>query len=258
MLQKYSINTSNNNRNGVNNKELAASCGHGLRDIWIDHFQHILAHLVFHHTKKEQEGVLKFIAATTDIHIQYIRRCSVQNQVNELVLGLHEHRGGVLQEFSHMKTIDPSVEQQSGVSSLGLAEKGTRLMKGSQGREEGLQEIADYLFPRLLGILGFLDSKLVSSSTMYKEKRSALWSLSDLLVLMGKSLDESTLVGLIEEVVAVMKPLVKKRPEEMAPVLTSVLVETPSVKEFLANMPLLPEDDSLSIINQTISNQRSG
>ncbi|KAK4325336.1 hypothetical protein Pmani_004090 [Petrolisthes manimaculis] len=66
------------------------------------------------------------------------------------------------------------------------------------------------------------------------------------------SLDESTLVGLIEEVVAVMKPLVKKRPEEMAPVLTSVLVETPSVKEFLANMPLLPEDDSLSIINQAI------
>ncbi|KAK4296208.1 hypothetical protein Pmani_031276 [Petrolisthes manimaculis] len=215
--------------------------------------------------------------------------CS-ENQVNELVLGLHEHRGGVLQEFSHMKTIDPSVEQQSGVSSLGLAEKGTRLMKGSQGREEGLQEIADYLSPRLLGILGFLDSKLVSSSTMYKEKRSALWSLSDLLVLMGKryispvsrkilaslktalklkdeefydigcqawtnflyNLDESTLVGLIEEVVAVMKPLVKKRPEEMAPVLTSVLVETPSVKEFLANMPLLPEDDSLSIINQAI------
>ncbi|KAK4311357.1 hypothetical protein Pmani_017133 [Petrolisthes manimaculis] len=163
-------------------------------------------------------------------------------------------------------------------------------MKGSQGREEGLQEIADYLSPRLLGILGFLDSKLVSSSTMYKEKRSALWSLSDLLVLMGKryispvsrkilaslktalklkdeefydigchawtnflyNLDESTLVGLIEEVVAVMKPLVKKRPEEMAPVLTSVLVETPSVKEFLANMPLLPEDDSLSIINQAI------
>ncbi|KAK4307809.1 hypothetical protein Pmani_020443 [Petrolisthes manimaculis] len=38
----------------------------------------------------------------------------------------------------------------------------------------------------------------------------------------------------------------------MAPVLTSVLVETPSVKEFLANMPLLPEDDSLSIINQAI------
>ncbi|KAK3852062.1 hypothetical protein Pcinc_041331, partial [Petrolisthes cinctipes] len=310
--------TNNNNRNGVNNKlrlfarsqlqhllpvlanrasieakpvllqELAASCGHGLRDILIDHFQHILAHLVFHHTKKEQEAVLKFIAATTDIHIQYIRRCSVQNQVNELVLGLHEHRGGVLQEFSHMKTIDPSVEQQSGVSSR--CREVNQVEEGAQGREEGLQEIADYLSPRLLGILGFLDSKLVSSSTMYKEKRSALWSLSDLLVLMGKryispvsrkilaslktalklkdeefydigchawtnflyNLDESTLVGLIEEVVAVMKPLVKKRPEQMAPVLTSVLVETPSVKEFLANMPLLPEDDSLSMINQAI------
>ncbi|KAK4290472.1 hypothetical protein Pmani_036631 [Petrolisthes manimaculis] len=208
-------------------QELAASCGHGLRDIWIDHFQHILAHLVFHHTKKEQ-GVLKFIAATTDIHIQYIRWCSVQS------------------------------------SSLGLAEKGTRLMKGSQGREEGLQEIADYLSPRLLGILGFLDSKLVSSSTMYNLTQN---SLKTALKLKDEefydigchawtnflyNLDESTLVGLIEEVVAVMKPLVKKRPEEMAPVLTSVLVETPSVKEFLANMPLLPEDDSLSIINKAI------
>ncbi|KAK4300605.1 hypothetical protein Pmani_027190 [Petrolisthes manimaculis] len=80
---------------------------------------------------------------------------------------------------------------------------------------------------------------------------TCLYTIGDNIVLFS-SLDESTLVGLIEEVVAVMKPLVKKRPEEMAPVLTSVLVETPSVKEFLANMPLLPEDDSLSIINQAI------
>ncbi|KAK4289959.1 hypothetical protein Pmani_037110 [Petrolisthes manimaculis] len=150
-------------------------------------------------------------------------------------------------------------------------------MKGSQGREEGLQEIADYLSPRLLGILGFLDSKLVSSSTMYKcwswqitkvhftnltqnSLKTALKLKDEEFYDIGYhawtnflyNLDESTLVGLIEEVVAVMKPLVKKRPEEMAPVLTSVLVETPSVKEFLANMPLLPEDDSLSIINQAI------
>lgn len=90
----------------------------------------------------------------------------LQNQVNELVLGLHEHRSGVLQEFSHMKTIDPSAEQQSGVSNR--RREGNQAEVEAQGGEEGLQDIADYLSPRLLGILGFLDSKLVSSSTMYK------------------------------------------------------------------------------------------
>lgn len=38
------------------------------------------------------------------------------------------------------------------------------------------------------------------------------------------SLDESTLEGLLEEVAVVVKPLVKERPQQMAPVLTSVLV----------------------------------
>lgn len=53
---------------------------------WLLLFQHIFAHLVFHHTKKEQEAVLKFIAATTDIRIQNIRRCSVQVRVTNFTL----------------------------------------------------------------------------------------------------------------------------------------------------------------------------
>lgn len=45
---------------------------------WLYPPQHILAYLVFHYPQEEQEAVLDFIASTTDIHIQNIRRCSVQ------------------------------------------------------------------------------------------------------------------------------------------------------------------------------------
>ena len=38
------------------------------------------------------------------------------------------------------------------------------------------------------------------------------------------SLDECTLDGLVEEVVVVVMPLIQKRPEQMEPVLTHVLV----------------------------------
>ncbi|KAG7176083.1 serine/threonine-protein kinase atr-like [Homarus americanus] len=264
-------------------QELAACLGLRLRDILIDHFQHILAHLVFQHSEKEQEAVLNFIATTTDIQIYNIRQCSVQNQVNELVLGLHDHRSAVLREFSHMKIIGQSSDQQCIKTKENGSNKDSAAVLGSD-------DIAEYLSPRLLGILGFLDSKLVSSSTMYKEKRSALWSLSDLLVVMGRkyispvsrkvlaslktalklrdedfydigchawtnflyNLDECTLEGLLEEVVVVVTPLVRVRPKEMAPVLNHILLEMPSIKPLLGYLPLLPDDVALSQVNQAI------
>ncbi|XP_047501891.1 serine/threonine-protein kinase ATR-like [Penaeus chinensis] len=267
-------------------QELAGCLSLRLRDILIDHFQHILAFLVFHYPQEEQEAVLDFIASTTDIHIQNIRRCSVQNQVNELILGLHDHRDAVLREFSRMRAIEQSSDHNT---SSRLTRKTTMENKFSHDPATS-RDIAEYLAPRLLGILGFLDSKLVSSSTMYKEKRCALWSLSDLLVVMGRqyispvsrkilaslktalklrddeffdigcsawtnflyNLDESTLEGLLEEVAVVVKPLVKERPQQMAPVLTSVLVEMPSIRPLLGNLPLLPEDPALTQVNQAI------
>ncbi|XP_066955721.1 serine/threonine-protein kinase ATR [Macrobrachium rosenbergii] len=236
-------------------QELAACLTIRLRDVLIDHFQHILPYLVFNLSEEEQVTVLNFIADTTDIAIHNIRRCSVQNQVNELVLGLHDHRAAVLREFSHMR----DAEFESAESTTKKSKKSFESGLSSSGNLKG---IAEYLSPRLLGILGFLDSKLVSSSTMYKEKRSALWSLSDLILVMGKqhissvahkvlaslktslklrdeefydvgcnawtnflyNLDETTLLGLIEEIIILIIPLVKVRPQQMAPVLNDILV----------------------------------
>ncbi|KAK8381931.1 hypothetical protein O3P69_015148 [Scylla paramamosain] len=277
-------------------QELASCLGYRLRDILIDHFQHILAHLVFHHSEEEQEAVLDFIAATTEIQIHNIRRCSVQNQVNELVLGLHDHKSAVLCEFHHMRTIDTSFTSTASISSGHASSKNFRKKSISELSDATCQEeICEYLAPRLLGILGFLDSKLVSSSTMFKEKRSGLWSLNDLLALMGKkyispvsrkvlaslktalklkddefydischawttfllNLDECTLESLVEEVVVVIMPLIQKRPEQMEPVLTHVLVETPSVKPLLGNLPLLPMVEGFARINEAIMEKQS-
>ncbi|XP_068202044.1 serine/threonine-protein kinase ATR [Palaemon carinicauda] len=264
-------------------QELAACLAIRLRDVLIDHFQHILPYLVFNLSEEEEEAVLTFIADTTDIAIHNIRRCSVQNQVNELVLGLHDHRAAVMREFSHMR----DAELESTESVTRKSKKHTESDLSAPGNLKG---IADYLSPRLLGILGFLDSKLVSSSTMYKEKRSALWSLSDLILVMGKqhissvahkvlaslktslklkdeefydigcnawtnflyNLDETTLLGLIEEIVILIIPLVKVRPQQMAPVLNDILVEMPVMQPLLGNLPLFQDHEALRKINHAI------
>ena len=93
---------------------------------------------------------------------------SFQNQVNELVLGLHDHKNAVLREFHHMRTIDTSFTSAS-ISSGHASSKNLRKKSTSELSDTTYQEeICEYLAPRLLGILGFLDSKLVSSSTMFK------------------------------------------------------------------------------------------
>lgn len=94
---------------------------------------------------------------------------SFQNQVNELVLGLHDHKSAVLCEFHHMKTVDTSITSSASISSGHASSKNLRKKSISELSNDTCQEeICDYLAPRLLGILGFLDSKLVSSSTMFK------------------------------------------------------------------------------------------
>ncbi|KAK7086777.1 hypothetical protein SK128_004453, partial [Halocaridina rubra] len=264
-------------------QEMVACLATRLRDILIDNFQHILSYIVFHLPGNEQMNVLTFIADTIDIPIKNIRRCSVQNQVNELVLGLHDHRSAVLQEFARMKCIEEENEIIGSEDPKKNSESNFMVLAD-------VQEVADYLSPRLLGILGFLDNKLVSSSTMYKEKRSALWSLSDLILVMGKhhissvsrkvlaslktslklkdeefydigchawknflrNLDESTLLGLLEEIVILIAPLVKVRPQHIAPILTDILVDMQSVRPLLRNMPLFHDDPALVRINQII------
>ncbi|KAK8731546.1 hypothetical protein OTU49_007362 [Cherax quadricarinatus] len=72
----------------------------------------------------------------------------------------------------------------------------------------------------------------------------------------NKSLDESTVEGLLEEVIVVIMPLVKERPKQMASVLSHILIEIPSVKPLLKNLPLLPDDEALSHINQVIKDHQ--
>ena len=84
-----------------------------------------------------------------------------QNQVNELVLGLHDYRLAVLREFSYMREVElEHIQDETKKLKMGP--------ESSAPSAADLLNVAEYLAPRLLGVLGFLDSKLVSSSTMYK------------------------------------------------------------------------------------------
>ncbi|CAL4124185.1 unnamed protein product, partial [Meganyctiphanes norvegica] len=129
--------------------ELAACANLRLRDLIIDNFQYILSHLVFNENEEELESVLKFIGAITELKLNKIRDCTTQHQVHELIMGLHDHRHAVLREFSRMISQDEAT---------------------SKVKPNTIEEIANFLELKLLGILNFLDNKLASTQTMKKIK----------------------------------------------------------------------------------------
>lgn len=253
--------------------ELAACANLRLRDLIIDNFQYILSHLIFNENEQELECVLKFIGTITELKLNKIRDCTIQHQVHELIMGLHDHRAAVLRELSRMISQDEATGRR---------------------KSNTVEEIANFLELKILGILNFLDNKLPSTQTMKKEKMSAFWCLSDLLCILGPkkvspvchkvlsslksfskvrdqefydigcsawtnfltNLDESTLEGLIEEVIVIMMPLIKERPQQLAPLLSKILLETSSVRTMLGNIPMLPDHPDLAAINQAIADKQ--
>ncbi|XP_043244732.1 serine/threonine-protein kinase ATR-like [Amphibalanus amphitrite] len=136
-------------------------------DLLIDNYQYVMSHLVLSGRRADLGKLHAFIEKATGKDIAGIRRCSLQGQVSELVLGMHAHREDVIRELGCLAQLD-----DDGPPS---------------GRPVPLETLVKYLSGRLLGVLGSADARLSSSVTSDEEKRLVLLSVGELCKLLGRA-----------------------------------------------------------------------
>uniref|UniRef100_A0A672LFH3 Serine/threonine-protein kinase ATR n=1 Tax=Sinocyclocheilus grahami TaxID=75366 RepID=A0A672LFH3_SINGR len=139
------------------------------REMLINNFKYIFSHLVCSCTKEELERAFHYLKNETEIELGSLLRQDFQGLHNELLLRLGEHYQQVFNGLAILASFASSDDPYQGPREI-----------TTPGR------MADYLQPKLLGILAFFNMQLLSSSAGEKEKKKmALNSLMALMKLMG-------------------------------------------------------------------------
>lgn len=125
--------------------------------------KYVFSYLMRHHSRREIEKALQFHLAETEIELSNLLRIDFQRVHNELLLHLSASYTKVFNGLKLLSTYDEHYK----------------------GNIESTEDMADYLQPRLLGVLAFFDSQLLISSIPVEEKKLTLKSLTSIIQLMG-------------------------------------------------------------------------
>ncbi|TST47705.1 Serine/threonine-protein kinase ATR [Bagarius yarrelli] len=235
------------------------------REILINNFKYIFSHLVCSCSKDELERALHYLKDFQGLH-------------NELLMRLGENYQQVFNGLSILASFASSDDPYQGPKDITSPEI-----------------MADYLQPKLLGILAFFNMQLLSSSAGEKEKKMmALNSLIALMKLMGskhissvrvkmmttlrtglrykedfpqlccrtwdcfvRSLDPSYLGPLLSHVIVALLPLIPIQPKETAVIMRYLIVENrQEVEDFLHEIYFLPDHPELKDVHKVLQDYR--
>ncbi|KAM4771138.1 serine/threonine-protein kinase ATR [Rhinophrynus dorsalis] len=247
------------------------------REILINNFKYIFSHLVCSCTKDELEKSLHYLKNETEIELGSLLRQDYQGLHNELLLRLGEHYQQVFNGLSILASFASSDDPYQGPRNITKAEI-----------------MADYLQPKLLGILAFFNMHLLSSSIGIEDKKMALNSLVSLMKLMGpkhissvrvkmmttlrtglrykeefpelccrawdffvRCLDKTYLGSLLSHVIVALLPLLHIQPKETVAVFHYLIVENRDyVQDFLHEIYFLPDHPELKQIKKVLQEYR--
>ncbi|XP_047662216.1 serine/threonine-protein kinase ATR isoform X3 [Tachysurus fulvidraco] len=248
------------------------------REILINNFKYIFSHLVCSCTKDELERALHYLKSETEIELGSLLRQDFQGLHNELLLRLGENYQQVFNGLSILASFASGEDPYQGPRDITCPEI-----------------MADYLQPKLLGILAFFNMQLLSSSAGEKEKKNmALNSLMALMKLMGsrhissvrvkmmttlrtalrykedfpqlccrtwdrfvRTLDPSYLGPLLSHVIVALLPLISIQPKETAVIMHYLIVENrQEVEDFLHEIYFLPDHPELKDIHKVLQDYR--
>uniref|UniRef100_A0A8C1FGI4 Serine/threonine-protein kinase ATR n=1 Tax=Cyprinus carpio carpio TaxID=630221 RepID=A0A8C1FGI4_CYPCA len=248
------------------------------REMLINNFKYIFSHLVCSCTKEELERAFHYLKNETEIELGSLLRQDFQGLHNELLLRLGEHYQQVFNGLAILASFASSDDPYQGPREI-----------TTPGR------MADYLQPKLLGILAFFNMQLLSSSAGEKEKKKmALNSLMALMKLMGpkhissvrvkmmttlrtglrykddfpelccrtwdcfvRCLDPSYLGPLLSHVIVALLPLISIQPKETAVIMQYLIVENrEEVQDFLHEIYFLPDHPELKTIHKILQDYR--
>ncbi|NXP51660.1 ATR kinase, partial [Heliornis fulica] len=247
------------------------------REILINNFKYIFSHLVCSCSKDELERALHYLKNETEIELGSLLRQDYQGLHNELLLRIGEHYQQVFNGLSILASFASHDDPYQGPREITSPE-----------------QMADYLQPKLLGILAFFNMQLLSSSVGIEDKKMALNSLMSLMKLMGpkhissvrvkmmttlrtalrykddfpelccrawdcfvRSLDHSYLGSLLSHVIVALLPLIHIQPKETTGVFYFLIVENrDAVRDFLHEIYFLPDLPELKKIQIVLQEYR--
>ncbi|XP_029885145.1 serine/threonine-protein kinase ATR isoform X1 [Aquila chrysaetos chrysaetos] len=247
------------------------------REILINNFKYIFSHLVCSCSKDELERALHYLKNETEIELGSLLRQDYQGLHNELLLRIGEHYQQVFNGLSILASFASNDDPYQGPREITSPE-----------------QMADYLQPKLLGILAFFNMQLLSSSVGIEDKKMALNSLMSLMKLMGpkhissvrvkmmttlrtalrykddfpelccrawdcfvRSLDHSYLGSLLSHVIVALLPLIHIQPKETTAVFYFLIVENrDAVRDFLHEIYFLPDLPELKEIQVVLQEYR--
>ncbi|KAM9030987.1 serine/threonine-protein kinase ATR isoform X1 [Sarcophilus harrisii] len=247
------------------------------REILINNFKYIFSHLVCSCSKDELERALHYLQNETEIELGSLLRQDFQGLHNELLLRIGEHYQQVFNGLSILASFASSEDPYQGPKDITSPEL-----------------MADYLQPKLLGILAFFNMQLLSSSVGLEDKKMALNSLMSLMKLMGpkhissvrvkmmttlrtglrfkddfpelccrawdcfvRCLDHAYLGSLLSHVIVALLPLIHIRPKETSAVFHFLIVDNrDAVQDFLHEIYFLPDHPELEKIKTVLQEYR--
>lgn len=248
------------------------------REILINNFKYIFSHLVCSCTKEELERAFHYLQSETEIELGSLLRQDFQGLHNELLLRLGEHYQQVFNGLAILASFASNDDPYQGPRDITTPER-----------------MADYLQPKLLGILAFFNMQLLSSSAGEKDrKKMALTSVMALMKLMGskhissvrvkmmstlrtglryredfpllccqtwdcfvRSVEPAHLGPLLSHVIVALLPLIPIQPKETVAIIHFLILENrEEVNDFLHEIYFLPEHPELKDIHTVLQNYK--
>ncbi|XP_041828514.1 serine/threonine-protein kinase ATR isoform X3 [Melanotaenia boesemani] len=248
------------------------------REILINNFKYIFSHLVCSCTKEELERAFHYLQNETEIELGSLLRQDFQGLHNELLLRLGEHYQQVFNGLAILASFASNDDPYQGPRDITTPEL-----------------MADYLQPKLLGILAFFNMQLLSSSVGEKDrKKLTLTSVMALMRLMGskhissvrvkmmttlrtglryrddfpllccqtwecfvKSVEPSHLGPLLSHVIVALLPLIPLQPKKTAAIIRFLIIDNrEEVNDYLHEIYFLPDHPELKDIHTVLQNYK--
>uniref|UniRef100_A0A3P8SXK1 Serine/threonine-protein kinase ATR n=1 Tax=Amphiprion percula TaxID=161767 RepID=A0A3P8SXK1_AMPPE len=248
------------------------------REILINNFKYIFSHLVCSCTKEELERAFHYLQSETEIELGSLLRQDFQGLHNELLLRLGEHYQQVFNGLAILASFASNDDPYQGPRDITTPER-----------------MADYLQPKLLGILAFFNMQLLSSSAGEKNrKKLALTSVMALMRLMGskhissvrvkmmttlrtglryredfpllccqtwecfvRSLEPPHLGPLLSHVIVALLPLIPLQPKETAAIIRFLILDNrEEVNDYLHEIYFLPDHPELKDIHTVLQDYK--
>uniref|UniRef100_A0A3B4FF58 Serine/threonine-protein kinase ATR n=1 Tax=Pundamilia nyererei TaxID=303518 RepID=A0A3B4FF58_9CICH len=248
------------------------------REILINNFKYIFSHLVCSCTKEELERAFHYLQSETEIELGSLLRQDFQGLHNELLLRLGEHYQQVFNGLAILASFASSDDPYQGPRDITTSEL-----------------MADYLQPKLLGILAFFNMQLLSSSAGEKDrKKLVLTSVMALMRLMGskhissvrvkmmttlrtglryredfpllccqtwdcfvRSVEPAHLGPLLSHVIVALLPLIPLQPKETAAIIRFLILDNrEEVSDYLHEIYFLPDHPELKDIHTVMQDYK--